>query len=207
MPAPCIHDPQQSPLCLQVAHSIVSACYPRSFISSILLVVAVYIHRNYAGRELIDILNTLGFSNDYKEVQHLSTVFVTRGEPDYHQQKSTQLSSTCSRKSNRQIVNQLCQQCPSPQALHICRIHWQLEAPPVLHKPNDSSVSCSRSFLLCEICPYLSPPNDTSARIYAPFTIWEIYWYKVLCHGKNRQFLWCKFLRSGHRVRTGVPAS
>ena len=56
--------PQLSPLCLQVDHSIVSACYPGSFISSILLVVAVYIHRNFTGRELINIFNTLGFSGD-----------------------------------------------------------------------------------------------------------------------------------------------
>ena len=56
--------PQLSPLCLQVDHSIVSASYPGSFISSILLVVAVYIHRNFAGGELINILNTFGFSDD-----------------------------------------------------------------------------------------------------------------------------------------------
>ena len=30
------------------------------------------------------------------------------------------------------------QQCPSPQALHFCRIHWQLGVSSVFHKPNDS---------------------------------------------------------------------
>ena len=150
---------------------------------------------------LIDIPNTLGFSAAYKEVQRLNTVFLTKGDPDYHLQKFAQLSSTCSRKSNRQLANQLCQQRPSPHAVLICGIHWQLEASSVLHKPNDSTVSWSRSFCLCEICPYISAPNDTS-----PFTIWEIYWEKVLYHKKNRQFLGWKFLRSDHRVRTDVPA-
>ena len=125
MPAPYIHDPQISPLCLQVAHSIVSVCYPGSFISSTLLAVAVYIHRNYAGRGLIDILITPGFSDDYKEIQRLKIVFLTKGDTDNRQQKFTQLSS---RKSNRQIVNQLHQQCPSPQAHIFCRTHWQLWA-------------------------------------------------------------------------------
>ena len=95
-------------------------------------------------------------------------------------------------------MNQLRQQCPSPyiKALHFCRIHWQLGASSVLHKPNDSPVSCSRPIHLCEICPYLSAPNDTSQRIYGPFTIWEIYWETILYHKKNRQFLRWKFLRS-----------
>ena len=95
----------------------------------------------------------------------------------------------------------------SPGSLQFCRIHWQLGASSVLHKPNDSPVSWSRSFCSCETCPYRSAPNDTSPRIYAPFTIWEICWEKVLYHKKNKQFLRRKFLRSDHRVRTGVPAS
>ena len=66
-----------------ISTQAMSACYPGSFISSILLVVAVYIHRNYAGLEVIDILNTLGFSDDYKEVQRLNMVFLTKSDPDY----------------------------------------------------------------------------------------------------------------------------
>ena len=96
--------PQLSPLCLQFAHSMVLACYPGSFITPILLVVVIYSHRNYAGRELIAILNTLGLSDDCKEVQRLNTVFLSKDNPDYHQQKFAQLSSTYSRKSNRQLV-------------------------------------------------------------------------------------------------------
>ena len=93
--------------------------------SSIFLAVVVYIHRNCPGHELIDILNTLGFSDDYKEIQRLNIVFLTKGDTDHRQQKFIQLSS---KKSNRQIVNQLHQQCPYPQALHFCRTHWQLWA-------------------------------------------------------------------------------
>ena len=98
MPAPYIHHSQLSTLCLQVAHSIVSVCYPGSFKSSTLLAVAVWIHRNYADRGLIDILNTLGFSDGYIEVQRLNTVFVTKGDIDYRQQKFTQLPNTVESK-------------------------------------------------------------------------------------------------------------
>ena len=56
------------------------------------------------------------------------------------------------------------------------------------HKSNHSSVSFSRSFCLCVICPYLSAPNDTSPRIYASFTIWKIYWEKILYHKKTGNF-------------------
>ena len=76
--------------CAAIAHSIMSACRPRSFVSPILLAVAVYIHRKYASRELIDILNTLGFSDDYKEVQRLNTAFLAKGDPDYNLQNFTQ---------------------------------------------------------------------------------------------------------------------
>ena len=51
------------------AHSWISACRPRSFVSPLLLAISVYIHRKYASRELIDILSSLSFSDDYKEVQ------------------------------------------------------------------------------------------------------------------------------------------
>ena len=76
--------------CAAIAHSIMAACRPRSFVSPILLAVAVYIHRKYASRELIDISNTLGFSGDYKEVQRLNTAFLAKGDPDYNLQNFTQ---------------------------------------------------------------------------------------------------------------------
>ena len=76
--------------CTAIGHSIVSACRPRSFISPILLSIAMYIHRKYASRELIDILSSLGFSANYKEVQRLNCAFLTNVEPDYNLSGFTQ---------------------------------------------------------------------------------------------------------------------
>ena len=54
-----------------LAHSIISAARPRSFISPILLAIAVYVNARHESRELIDILSALGFCDDYREVQRL----------------------------------------------------------------------------------------------------------------------------------------
>ena len=66
-----------------IAHSIISACRPKSFVSPLLLAIAVYIHRKYASRELIDILSSISFSDDYKEVQRFESGLVSSGEPSY----------------------------------------------------------------------------------------------------------------------------
>lgn len=58
--------------CIAIAHAVISACRPRSFISPLLLSIAMYIHRKYASRELIDILSSISFADDYKEVQRSS---------------------------------------------------------------------------------------------------------------------------------------
>ena len=76
--------------CVAIAHSIISACRPWSFISPLLLAIAVYVHRKYGSRELVDILNSLGFPDDYKEVQRLNRAFVVSGEPEYNLQNFTQ---------------------------------------------------------------------------------------------------------------------
>ena len=76
--------------CTSIAHAIISACRPRSFISPVLLSTAVYIHRRYASRELIDILNALGFSDDYREVQRLNSTFINT-EPSYNLSGFTQM--------------------------------------------------------------------------------------------------------------------
>ena len=55
--------------CRTIAHAITSAGRPRSFISPLLLEISVYIHRKYASHELIDILSSLSFADDYTEVQ------------------------------------------------------------------------------------------------------------------------------------------
>lgn len=41
----------------------------------------MYIHRKYGSRELIDILSSLGFSDDYREVQRLESAMVSAKQP------------------------------------------------------------------------------------------------------------------------------
>jgi len=73
-----------------IAHSLISACRPRSFVSPLLLAISVYIHRKYASRELIDILSSLSFSDDYKEVQLFESSLISSGEPSYNLNGFTQ---------------------------------------------------------------------------------------------------------------------
>ena len=51
-----------------IAHSIISAARPRSFISPILLAIAVYVNLKLESRELVDVLSSLSFADDYREV-------------------------------------------------------------------------------------------------------------------------------------------
>lgn len=76
--------------CTSIAHAIISACRPRSFISPILLAIAVYIHQRYASRELIDILSSLGFSDDYKETQKMVSSLIINSDPSYNLDKFSQ---------------------------------------------------------------------------------------------------------------------
>ncbi|XP_015119419.1 uncharacterized protein LOC107042751 isoform X2 [Diachasma alloeum] len=48
-----------------LAHAIIAALRPRSFISSILLAVGVYFERKFGSRILVDVLNKLGFCESY----------------------------------------------------------------------------------------------------------------------------------------------
>ena len=57
--------------CTTIAHSVIATCRPRSFISPLLLAISVYLHRKYAFREMIDILSSISFVDDYKEVKRL----------------------------------------------------------------------------------------------------------------------------------------
>jgi len=76
--------------CTAISHAIIAACRPRSFVSPILLAIAVYIHRKYASRELIDILSSIGFADDYKEIQRLDYAFLCKDEPSYNLNGFTQ---------------------------------------------------------------------------------------------------------------------
>ena len=69
--------------CTAIAQAIISACRPKSFISPVLLAIALYIHHKYSSRELIDILNSISFANDYREVQRFENSFISTCQPSY----------------------------------------------------------------------------------------------------------------------------
>ena len=66
-----------------ISHAIISACRPRSFISPILLSIALCIHRKYELKDLIRFLNALGFSDGYRQVRWLNSAFLNKENPDY----------------------------------------------------------------------------------------------------------------------------
>ena len=69
--------------CCSIGHSIIAAARPRSFVSPILLAIAVYVHKNFESKELITILNKLGFADDYTEVRRLYAAFMSGEGPSY----------------------------------------------------------------------------------------------------------------------------
>lgn len=54
---------------IAIAHSIIHATRPRSFISPLLLTVGVTFHKKYGSKDLVEMLSSLGFSCSYKEVR------------------------------------------------------------------------------------------------------------------------------------------
>lgn len=56
-------------VCTAIAHSILQAVRPRTFVSPILVGVAVYVHRKFGSKLLVHILHKLGFSTGYNEAQ------------------------------------------------------------------------------------------------------------------------------------------
>lgn len=63
-----------------IAHSIISAVRPRSLISPILLGLSVYINRKLESCELIELLCSLSFVDNYREVQRLYDALLLKGE-------------------------------------------------------------------------------------------------------------------------------
>ena len=60
---------EHSPKHEAIMQSIIAATRPRSFLSPLLLGIAVCIHRKYGSKDLIELMNNLGFSQSYWEVQ------------------------------------------------------------------------------------------------------------------------------------------
>ena len=69
--------------CTAISHALIAAFRPRSFISPLLLAIGIYLHQKYASRELIDILNSLGFAVSYREVQRYEYSMMAGESPSY----------------------------------------------------------------------------------------------------------------------------
>ena len=54
-----------------MTHSIPAAAHPRSFVSPILLTVSLYVNSSLESRELVDLISSHGFADDYGEVSPL----------------------------------------------------------------------------------------------------------------------------------------
>ncbi len=68
---------------MALSHAVTSAACPRSFISPLLLAISVYINSKLESCELIDLLSSLGFADDYREVMRLYDVMLPAGERQY----------------------------------------------------------------------------------------------------------------------------
>ena len=56
---------------ISISHALINAVRPRSFISPVLLSIAVYLNAKLESREGVDILSSLSFCEDYKELLRL----------------------------------------------------------------------------------------------------------------------------------------
>lgn len=54
--------------CTSIAHSIISAIRPRSFVSPVLLGIGAFSFKKFASKNLIDVLSSVGFSASYSEI-------------------------------------------------------------------------------------------------------------------------------------------
>lgn len=66
-----------------IAHSIVAAVRPRSFLSPILLGVSTYINSKFESRELVDVLSSLSFADDYREVTRLQDSLMPANDSEF----------------------------------------------------------------------------------------------------------------------------
>ena len=77
-------------LCTSIAHLIIAVCPSRSLIShsslSIFLFsfISVNVHQRYSSRKFINVLSSISFADDYKEVQRLLSSIVLNDKPSWN---------------------------------------------------------------------------------------------------------------------------
>ena len=64
--------------CISIAHAIITAVRPRSFLSPLQIGVGTYLYKKFESRNLINILSALGFSASYFEIQNFERANISR---------------------------------------------------------------------------------------------------------------------------------
>lgn len=62
--------------CLALAHAIMIAVRPKSFLSSIMTAVSVFIYKKFGSKHLLHLLSSMGFSASYEEANRLEGSYV-----------------------------------------------------------------------------------------------------------------------------------
>lgn len=66
--------------CIALSHALMSAVRPRSFLSSLLNSVSVYLYHKFGSKQLIELLSSLGFASSYNDASMLEISAVMRPE-------------------------------------------------------------------------------------------------------------------------------
>ena len=67
--------------CLAIAHAILAAVRPRKYVSPLQIGVGAFVYEKTGSKDVIQVLNNLGFSANYKEVRKFEALCVTRPPP------------------------------------------------------------------------------------------------------------------------------
>jgi len=65
----CFDDEKYKTNVLSIAHSIITATRPRSFLSPIQIGLGTLIYKKYGSKDLLDIISTLGFCSSYNSIR------------------------------------------------------------------------------------------------------------------------------------------
>ncbi|KYM97251.1 hypothetical protein ALC62_12065 [Cyphomyrmex costatus] len=64
--------------CISIAHAIIAAVRPRSFLSTLQIGVGTYLYKKFASKNLINILSAIGLSASYSEVTRFERACINR---------------------------------------------------------------------------------------------------------------------------------
>lgn len=71
----------QDKKCVPIAHAIIAATRPRSFLSPLQLALALFLYRRFGSKNLVSMVSNLGFCASYKQAQALEISAVLQSQP------------------------------------------------------------------------------------------------------------------------------